>query len=114
VPNDDNDLTVERISKVEAQMTYVMVEQSNFRTILDKQNALLEALSKQATEQVYQTKAVIDRTDTHNKEIENLQKESVDVGKVLEAMKVQVNLSKYIAGAALAGMIGYLFSHFLK
>lgn len=112
--HDEDDLTVERISKVETQMAYVLVEQSNFRTILDKQNAIIEALNKQANAQDYQTRAVIDRTDHHTKEIENLQKDSVDVGKVLEAMKVQINILKYVGGAALTVTVGYLFSHFLK
>lgn len=104
----------ERVAKVETQMAYVLVEQSNFRTLLDRQNALIETVTKQINSQEYQTRAIIDRTDTHSKEIERLQSEQVDTGKVLAAIGVQINLVKYIGGGLVTLIIGYLFSHFIK
>lgn len=111
----------ERVTKVETQLAYVLVEQSNFRTILDKHNALLEALAKQTTAQDYQTRAVIDRTEQHSKEIERLQQSQVDTGKLFAAMdkvqegfRVQIRIAQYVAGILLTLVVGYLFSLFIK
>lgn len=110
-----------RVTKVESQLAYVLVEQSNFRTILDKHNALLEALAKQTTAQDYQTRAVIDRTDQHSKEIERLQQSQVDTGKLFAAMdkvqegfRVQIKIAQAVAGIVLTLVLGYLFSVFVK
>ncbi len=103
-----------RVQRIETQVAVMVVEQSNFRTLLDRQNLLIEALAKTTNSQEYQTKAVIDRTEVHTKEIERLQSYQVDTGKVLAAIGVQINIVKYVGGGVLTLIIGYLFSHFIK
>lgn len=111
----------ERVTKVETQLAYVLVEQSNLRTILDKHNTLIEALAKQATAQEYQTKAIVDRTDAHTKEIERLQSGAVDTGKLMneitklqEGFRVQLRIAQSVGAILLTLAMGYFFSIFVK
>lgn len=104
----------QRVQRIETQVAVMVVEQSNLRTIVDKQNAILEALVKSANITEYQTKAFLDRSDKHSEEIERIASDQVDIGKVLEAMKVQLNILKAVGGILLSLIAAYIFSVFIK
>jgi hypothetical protein len=103
----------ERVAKIETQMAVVLVEQSNLRTIVDKQNALLEALVKQSNVSEFQTKAILERTEKHTVEMEKQAAQMVDMGKILASFGVQLNIIKVVGTGLLTLVLAYLFSHFI-
>ena len=106
-PNNSLEIYRERITRVETRVDYVVVEQS-------RQAALLETMARQIASNELVSAALRDRTEQHTKTIEHLQESEVDVGKILESMKTQLNIIKYVGSGLATLLLGYLFSHFIK
>jgi DNA-binding transcriptional regulator YbjK len=109
-----------RLTKIEIQTETISVElrhlteeQRRLGSIIDQLSDVITALGKQQITAEATLHAVIDRTDLHAKEIENIQKEGVDVGKVLENLKSRVQLIMTIGSMVGGVVVTYVLSQML-
>jgi predicted lysophospholipase L1 biosynthesis ABC-type transport system permease subunit len=102
--------TTERITRVETRIDTISIEQQRINNTLDRQTEFLAGLAVQIKGMEELTKAVIARTDEHTKNIQNLNVDSVNTGKILEAFKSQWEPVKAIGVIVASLILGYVFS----
>lgn len=104
----------ERVTKVESQIEIITIKQNQQQSVIDKLTTLMEAINKQITMSEVAATAIRERTDQHTKTIEHLQDREADISSILKGMEFQLSLLRYVGGAILTLIIGYIFSHFIK
>ena len=108
------DIYHDRVTKVEAQVAVITLRQSQMEEVLTKQVTLTEKIAAQTAASETAAAAYRERTEQHSKTIERLQEDNTDVGKILAAMRTQLDIVKYTGGLVLSLILAYLFTHFLK
>jgi len=80
---------------------------------IDQHDHLLEKIVELQIRTDEQLKAMVRRSDAHDDEIRDIRKNEVDVGKILEGMKLRNDIAQWILGIIAASIMGYLVLHFL-
>lgn len=104
----------ERVTKMETQIEVITIEQKRQETLIERMTTAIEKLVSQIAASELQAVAIRERTDQHTKTIERLQERETDISKILEGMKLQLSILRYIGGAILTLIIGYVFSHYIR
>ena len=104
----------ERVTKMETQIEVITIEQKRQETLIERMTTAIEKLVNQIAASELQAVAIRERTDQHTKTIERLQERETDISKILEGMKLQLSILRYIGGAILTLIIGYVFSHYIR
>lgn len=103
----------QKITQVDSRVTVVEVGQRRLETALEK---LTDIMAVQATKTTL-TESAIDALkkgqEQHHTHLEEMKRESVDVGKVLEQMKSQMNVLKAIGMAFVSAVVSVLVAHYL-
>ncbi|MBA2285845.1 MAG: hypothetical protein H0W02_10200 [Ktedonobacteraceae bacterium] len=110
---DHHILASERMTKVEMRVQSLEVGQGRMETVLERITDFMTAQASKSgiTEQM--VVAVKERSDEHSKHITELKTEQVDIGRVLESQKSQLNALKGVAAAIGTAILTYLASqHF--
>jgi SPX domain protein involved in polyphosphate accumulation len=103
-----------RVDKVEMRADQTSSDHTRLSTRVDKQDGFISRIIEQQHETNAMSIAIRERTDQHTKNIEHLQADAVDVGKMLSSMKVQLELVKVVGTTLATLVLGYLFTHFVK
>lgn len=81
---------------------------------IDKHDELIEKLIEQQYKMEAILKELTTRTNLHEEELKEMRKTGIDVGKILEGMRVRFSIIQWLAVTAGAILVAYLFQHFLR
>jgi 3-hydroxyacyl-CoA dehydrogenase len=81
--------------------------------ILDKHERILEKLVEQQIRSEELLKATIERTQNHADEIKEIKESDVDVGKILERLKLKSDIIQWVVVVILTAVISYIVPHVL-
>lgn len=80
----------------------------------NKHEEIIERLVEQQIRSEDLVEALKTRTDQHAEEIKEIKKEAVDIGKVLEGMRIRFQIVQWIGIGLGTLILNYLFSNFFK
>ena len=102
----------ERVTKIEMRMGTYEEQQVRILQKQDKHEELLNALKDKTVASDLLAVAVKDRTDVHSKNIETLQKDQIDTGKLLTKMESQIGMIRAIGATAGTILFSYIITNF--
>lgn len=103
------------IQQVDHRLTIVEVGQSTMEKALEKLMTALEIQARQGTLNEAAIVAIRDRTDEHNRHIEEMKRDQVDIGKVQAGISIRINViwgGLAVIATSLAGVVITHFLHF--